>query len=341
MLETVMTLCGLPGVSGREEKVRDYILERVMSRADSIETDAMGNLLVFKKGAVTPQRRIMLCAHMDEVGIIVTGVTEAGWLRFDFVGGVDRRVAIGKKVVLSGGAVGVIGIKAFHLVSDEEEKKVPKTGELYIDIGAADREEALTMTFLGDTGTFLPGTVQLGGDLLAAKALDDRIGCAVMLCLLEDELPCDCWFAFTVQEEVGCRGAQTAAYTVEPDIALVLEGTTAADLPGVDSGKQVCCVGKGVVVPFMDKGTIYDKDLYKILMALADENGIAVQTKRAIAGGTDARAVQRSRGGVRTAGLACALRNIHSPLCIGHTGEFEDMLTLAKKFLEKAAKEEL
>ena len=337
MLDTLKTLCYLSGVSGAEDEVRDYILERVMPHADELSSDAMGNLIVFKKGARTTERRLMLCAHMDEVGLIVTGYTEEGYLRFDCVGGIDRRVLIGKRVYVGPErADGVIGIKAYHLV-DKEESKVPKVDELYIDVGCTSREKAQQTAALGDRCVFYDSIVEFGGGFLKAKAIDDRVGCAAMIKLIESELPCDAYFAFTVQEEVGTRGAKTAAYNVRPDVTLVLEGTTATDLPDIGEGKIICHAGDGVVIPFMDGGTVYDRGIYAQLTRIADEHGIKHQTKRRVAGGTDAAAVQRSRAGVRTAALACAVRNIHSPAGVGKISEFEDLLRLAKLFMEDFA----
>lgn len=338
MLDTIKTLCALSGVSGAEDEVRDYILERAMRFADEIQTDAMGNLLVFKKGTVQPAQRIMLCAHMDEVGMIVTGYGDDGYLKFDFVGGVDRRVILGKRVYVGKDRIpGVIGVKAYHLVKRGEEKSVPKTDELYIDIGAKTTDEAKKLVELGERCVFDDSVLEFGNGYLKAKAIDDRFGCAAMLKLLEEELPCDTWFAFTVQEEVGCRGAHGAAFKLAPDIALVLEGTTAADLPSVEESKQICRLGNGPVITFMDRGTIYDVELRKTLVRLADANGIAWQTKEMIAGGTDASVVQRSREGVRTAIVAAAVRNIHSPACVAHIGDMENALVLARLFLKEMA----
>ena len=340
MIETLKTLCMLSGVSGMEDEVRDYILERAMPYADEIHTDAMGNLMVFKKGIVHPQQRIMLCAHMDEVGLIVTRFEEDGYLRFQFIGGVDRRVVLGKRVYVGKERIpGVIGLKACHLVSREEEKNVPKVEELYIDIGAKTKEEAQKLVELGDRGVFEDSVVEFGDGYLKAKAIDDRCGCAVMLKLIEEELPCDTWFAFTVQEEVGARGAMGAAFRLKPDIALVLEGTTAADLPYVEEGKQICRLGKGPVLTYMDRGTIYDRELRALLIRLAEENGIVWQTKEQIAGGTDGRVIQRSRDGVQTAIIAVAVRNIHSPASVVHTGDAENALRLARLFLREMGKQ--
>lgn len=188
MLDTIKTLCALSGVSGAEDEVRDYILERAMRFADEIQTDAMGNLLVFKKGAVQTAQRIMLCAHMDEVGMIVTGYGDDGYLKFDFVGGVDRRVILGKRVYVGKARIpGVIGVKAYHLVKRGEEKSVPKTDELYIDIGAKTTDEAKKLVELGERCVFDDSVLEFGNGYLKAKAIDDRFGCAAMLKLLEEE----------------------------------------------------------------------------------------------------------------------------------------------------------
>ena len=340
MLELLRTLCALNGVSGDEDQVRDFIRAQAAPCADSLRTDALGNLIVFKKGRKSGGPRLLLCAHMDEVGVIVTRATDEGFLKFDFVGGVDRRVAIGKPVVLGPDRVpGVIGLKAIHLVSREEEKKVPKTDALYLDIGAADKEEALSKVPLGTCGAFVGPPEELGDGLLKAKAIDDRVGCAVMLELLKEELPLDVTFAFTAQEEVGTRGAFGAAFSVSPDIALVLETTTAADLPGVEGARRVCAPGKGPVISYMDGGTIFDRALFQTLCRLAEEHDIPWQTKEYIAGGNDAHAVQRSRAGVRVAALSAAVRYLHAPASVGSIRDFEDILRLTRLFLAELARD--
>jgi endoglucanase len=338
MLDTIKQLCALPGVSGWEDSVRDYIKTRVSPHAD-IRTDALGNLIVFKKGLKTTSKKLVLCAHMDEVGLIVTGVTEDGFVKFSSVGGIDRRVLMGKRVYIGEkGVFGVVGNKAYHLVSREDREKIPALDAMYIDIGAASRDAAEKLVSLGDIGVFDPGIVAFGDGYIKAKALDDRVGCAVLLRLIESPLPVDCTFVFTVQEEVGTRGAYAAAFSEAPDIALIVEGTTAADLPSVPAGKQVCALDKGVVIPFMDGSTVYDKELYALLTQLAGDNGIPWQTKTTISGGTDAGAVQRSRGGVMAAGIAAPLRNLHSPACVGCTRDFEAVYKLAALFLEEMGK---
>lgn len=333
--ETLMELCRLPGVSGREDAVREYIVSALQPYADEMITDAMGNLLVHIPGARKASKKVMLAAHMDEVGIIVTGFTEDGYLKFDFVGGVDRRVVIGKQVFVGDRALpGIIGLKAIHLVSPEERSRIPKTQEMYVDIGACSREEAEKLVSLGDVGTFDLHVQEFGSGFLRAKAIDDRVGCALMVELAKGGLPVDCWLAFTVQEEVGTRGATVAAYRLQPDTALILEGTTAADLPSQRGNEKVCAPGKGPVIPFMDGGTIYDRGLFRQLSGLAEEKGIPWQTKTWISGGTDASAIQRSGVGAHVAAISAAVRYIHSPSCVGCLEDFDNMARLVRAYLE-------
>lgn len=338
MLNELKTLCSLSGVSGFEDDVRSYLIREARPYADSIRVDAMGNLILFKKGAKSTGNKLMLCAHMDEVGMIIRSVTEEGYLKFSFVGGVDRRVAIGKRVLVGPEKVpAVVGIKAYHLVSRDEEKSVPKADAMYLDLGAKEKADAEQLVKPGDCAVFDSDCVEFGNGFFKAKAIDDRVGCAIMLALLREELPLDVTFVFTVQEEVGTRGAFGAAFSVTPEIALVLETTTAADIPSTQEHQRVCSPGKGPVIPYMDGGTIYDRALFERLRALAQEHQIPWQTKHYISGGTDARAIQRTKQGVRVAGLAAAIRYLHAPAGVGCVRDFDDMLRLTRLFLADIA----
>ena len=340
MRSELFELCRLSGVSGDEDRVREYIRHKAAPYAESMRTDAMGNLIVFKKGAKSTGNKLLIAAHMDEVGIIVTRITDDGFLKFDFVGGVDRRVAIGKPVVLGENNIpGIIGLKAIHLVKRDEMKKTPKTDALYIDIGAKNKEEALKLVQPGTYGCFVGEPEEFGNGLLKAKAIDDRAGCAIMLSLLKQELPMDVTFAFTVQEEVGTRGAFGAAFSVTPEIGLVLETTTAANLPDVEPHRQVCAPGKGPVISYMDGGTIYDRPLFEKLRDLAEANDIPWQTKEYIAGGNDARTIQRTKAGVRVAAISAAVRYLHAPASVGCMVDFEHMERLVMLFLKDLAQE--
>ena len=340
MLEELKTLCRLSGVSSREDQVRDYIRTQAQPWADEIRIDALGNLIVTKRGAKSAPGHLMLAAHMDEVGLMVDRIHEDGTLGFQFVGGVNRQVVIGKKIYLGENRVpAVVGMKPIHLTTAKERKEVPKTDKLYLDIGCTSKEEAEALVSLGDVGVFSDDVAEFGRGLLKAKAIDDRVGCAVLLDLLRQELPMDVTFVFTVQEEVGTRGAFGAAFSVKPKIALVVEGTTAADLPGLEGGERVCSVGKGPVLPYMDGGTIYDRELFLILRRLAEEHQIPWQTKEYLSGGTDGRAIQRSRSGVRVAGLAAAVRYLHAPSSVASVSDYEAMIQLARLFIDAVARE--
>ena len=341
LIDTLKTLCALPGVSSCEDAVRDYIKKEITSYADSIRTDTMGNLIAVKRGERPGKMTLMLAAHMDEVGLMVHTITDEGYLKFSPVGGIDRRVLIGKRVLVGEKAIpGVIGLKAYHLTSSEEEKKVPKLTEFYIDIGARDGTEAKALVKPGDVAVFDSDVLEFGNGFLKAKAIDDRIGCAVMVELMKRPLPMDCTFVFTVQEEVGTRGAFGAAFSVKPDIALVLEGTTAADLPAMPAHQKVCAPGKGPVIPYMDGGTVYDRELFQLLRSLAENHGIPWQTKEYISGGTDARTIQRSREGVRVAAISAAVRYLHTPSSVASITDFDQILCLAEHFIAAVAEME-
>ena len=341
LIDTLKTLCALPGVSSCEDAVRDYIKKEITSYADSIRTDTIGNLIAVKRGERPGKKALMLAAHMDEVGLMVHTITDEGYLKFSPVGGIDRRVLIGKRVLVGEKAIpGVIGLKAYHLTTAEEEKKVPKLKEFYIDIGAKDSEQAKTLVKPGDAAVFDSDVLEFGNGFLKAKAIDDRIGCAVMVELMKRPLPMDCSFVFTVQEEVGTRGAFGSAFSVKPDIALVLEGTTAADLPAMSARERVCAPGKGPVVPFMDGGTVYDRELFQLLRSLAEKNDIPWQTKEYISGGTDARTIQRSREGVRVAAISAAVRYLHIPSSVASISDCNQILSLAEHFIAAVAEME-
>ena len=336
MLETLKTLCSLNGVSGSEDDVREYIVSRAKDHTDEVITDVMGNVIVSKKGLKKPDKKIVLCAHMDEVGVIITSITDDGFLKFGKAGGFDNRVILGKAVKIGKDQVqGVIGCKAIHLVKVKDREKPMEIEDMYIDIGAGNRKEAEKLVSLGDTGAFDEDVREFGNGYIKAKAIDDRFGCAVLLELIKSKLPIDCTFVFTVQEEVGLRGAYTAAYHTDPDITLIVEGTSAADLPSVPENKKVCKVGNGPVIPFMDNGAIYNKEIHSLLTGLADKKEIPWQTKTYIAGSTDGSAFQKTRAGVKTAGIAAPIRNLHSPTCVGKISDMEAVLKLVGLFLEK------
>lgn len=329
-------LTGLSGVSGNENDVRSYIRERIAPLCDRVETDTMGNLMAFKRGTGNTGKTLMLCAHMDEVGLIVSRITDEGFLKFKTVGGIDPRVLISKRVLVGKQALpGVIGRRAIHLLSPEERKKAPKIKELYVDIGAADKEEAEAKTCVGDYMVFDSRFVPFGDGLVKAKALDDRAGCAILLELAGEPCVWDRCFAFTVQEETGLRGARLCARRVRPDMALVLEATTCSDLPGTDRNVMSTRLGGGAAVTLIDGATSYNQELARSLYALAQRRGIPVQFKQTATGGNDAGIIHVSAGGILTAALSVPARYIHSPVSVISLADYQAVKDLTRLWIQE------
>ena len=309
--ELVKSLCDIDGVSGNEEQVREYIESLVKDHCEC-RTDARGNLICFKKGKKTPAKKIMLSAHMDEVGFVVTGIDDDGFLLFSPVGGIDSRVVIGKRVRLESGIPAIVGTKPIHMQSADEQNTPLKLSDMYLDIGAKNKEDALESVQLGDHAAFFSNTVLFGNDRIKAKALDDRAGCACLIQLLQQEAEYDFTACFTVCEECGKSGADNAAFSVQPDIAIVVECTTAADVHGVSELNQVVNQGQGPCLSFMDNGCIYDRALFRKGLAIAKENNIPCQVKRAVAGGNDSAVIQVTGAGVKVMAVSMPGRYIHS-----------------------------
>ncbi len=336
MIELLKKLCLTDGVSGNEGKVSKIIIDEIKDYAE-VKTDAMGNIIAFKKGKKTPLSKIMIDAHTDEVGLIITGITNDGFLKFSVVGGINPSALMCKKVMIEGKTVGVIGSKPIHLCLGEEKETPPKADSLYIDIGASSKEEALEYVRLGDTAAFISEFAVLGKDTIKAKALDDRVGCAVLVSMIKNYDEYDFYATFTVQEEVGCRGARTAAFSVTPDFAICLEATTAADLSGVAEEDEVCKLSNGPAVSFMDKATLYDRKLYDTALSL----NTPCQTKAAVAGGNNSGAVHLSKEGVRTIALSVPCRYIHTGSCVCNVSDIENLNKLATKLCSKICSGEI
>ena len=335
MMEMLKTLCNLCGASGREDKVREFILSEITPYAEC-RVDALGNIIATKKGKNPAKVRVTADAHMDEVGVIATHIDEGGFVRFATVGGIETPALLGKRFVFENGAEGVVCSKPTHLCDAAEKKVLPKVDSLCIDLGADSKDAALKMVSIGETAVFAPDYKQMG-KLICTKALDDRAGCAVLIRLLKEEAEYDFTATFSTQEELGLRGAKVAAYNSAPEAAVIIEGTTAADVPESSGANKVCLVGSGAVLSFMDRSTMYDKKLYDDGRRLAEENGIACQTKTVVAGGNNAGAYHISCGGVRTASISLPCRYIHSSSSVASPEDFENVYRLAKLMIEKLA----
>lgn len=340
MLKHLEKLCNLCAVSGNESSVRNYITEVLKdNKSVSWQIDPLGNLLVEKKGKMPAPHKLMISAHMDEVGLIITYANSDGTLCIAPVGGVDANVVAGRQVLIGEKhLLGVIGMKPIHLLSKEEKDTPPKFGKLVLDIGVDNAKEATEIAPPGTYAYFAPDYQKFGENRICSKAIDDRAGCAVLLSLLEQESLYDFTAAFLVQEEIGLRGATTAAYTVAPEFALVLEATTAADIAGTSGEAQVCALGKGPVVSFMDRSTLYDRTLYQLAFQLCKEHHIPCQTKSRIAGGNDSGAIHVSRGGVRTLAVSLPCRYLHSPSCVADLTDLEQLAKLIPLLAEEIQK---
>ncbi len=348
LFDLLKELSDLPGASGAEDAVRDRIARALKGHVDELRVDALGNLIALKKGTGSDGRKLAILAHMDEVGLIVTGADEQGYLKFDSLGGVDPHVLIAKRVKVGpDGIPGVIGYKPIHLQKKEEREKRVEMKDLRVDIGAKDDKEALSKAPLGTAIHFetdahfigeppeLPedGSLPAKGRLLG-KAFDDRVGCMALIAVLRGpRMPYDLYGVFTILEEEGLRGARTAAWGVEPDAALVLESTVADDLPREEDLSPTTRLGYGPAITIMDRRTITAPRLTSYLMAQADEAGIPLQVKQPRVGGTDAMAVQVSRGGVPVAILAVPSRYIHSPVSVIEMEDVNNLLKLLDKAL--------
>ena len=336
--DTLAALSDLHGVSGVEDEVRDFIIKEIKPYCDEVSVNGTGSVIAFKKGRNTPENKLMLCAHMDEVGLIVTDVAENGLLKFAAVGGIDDRVLCGTPVLVGENKLpGVIGAKPIHLLEGDEKSKAPEIKDLYIDIGALTKEEAMQNVLPGDYAVFDTNFGQFGDGLLKGKAIDDRAGCAVLMEILKRDLECDMYFVFSSMEEVGLRGAKCAAFTLAPDMAIVVESTTAADIPGVDECSKICEVGEGAVISFMDRRTIYDRGMLKMVQRIANDRGIKWQFKKGVTGGNDSGSIHNSRGGVRTAAISLACRYLHSPCGVISESDLNAVCELVHALAEKAA----
>lgn len=330
------------GPSGCEEEVREIIenyVDRNMPAGAEMWRDQNGGLFLHVKNEGKP--KLMVSAHMDEVGFMVTHIEENGLLRFGCVGGIDPIVLTAKRVIFEDGKKGTVIAKPVHLLAADERDKKPKLDNLLVDIGATSRKDAQSRTFVGEYFTFDTPYVEYGEGFIKGKALDDRLGCAIMCKVIEDikngelESQFDLYFAFTCREEVGFSGAFGAAHAIKPDFGIVIESKAVADVAGVGEQKKVCELGQGAVVSFADLGTIYDRDFVRHIMDLCDKKGIKYQVHRVVSGGNDSANIQKSAGGCRVALLSAASRYIHSPADVVHWDDLDAIYKALKEVIRE------
>lgn len=306
MYELIKQLVNLYGATGREHGVSDAIEAMVRDCVDSVTRDAMGNLICEKRGTAANGKRIMLSAHMDHIGFIVVAVEKEGFLRVMPVGGIGLAVSRTRHISFENGVQGVI------VQEPVREGETPAMKHMFIDIGAADEAEALSMVSIGDVAVYANDCFRLGAHRVAAPAMDDRVACALLVSLLKDlpETRDTVIAVFSTQEEVGCRGAKTAAFAVAPDVGIALDVTANGDTP--ETRLPAVKLGDGAAVKVMDRGSISNPELVQELLAAGERAGVKTQREVLPFGGTDAGAMQLSRGGVRVGTLSIPCRYVHS-----------------------------
>jgi endoglucanase len=309
---------------------------------DEIQVDGLGNMITLKRGTGRDRLKVMAAAHMDEVGLMITGHDGNGGLGFRPVGGILDVALAGKRVQVGPDLVpGVIGLKPIHLLKGDEARRQVKKDSLVIDVGAANKEEAQGVAKVGDVATFLTPFIDMGPTFMG-KAFDDRAGCAVLIELVRGEPAAfDLYAVFTVQEEVGLRGARVAAYTVEPNAAIVLDCTPANDMPKEKDLSPNTLLGRGPAIYVMGGRTFSDRRLVELLMEAGDQDGIPYQIRQPGGGGTDAGSIQLVREGVPAVSVSVPGRYIHSPAAIISRDDFENTPRLVRAALSRLTRDTL
>lgn len=334
-LNILKKLCLANGVAGNEENVSEKIIAEISKLDVEYSVDSLGNIIVLKRGKNRPLTRLMVSCHMDEVGLIITKITKEGYLGFDTVGGIDAKILPASFVFVGKNQIpGVIASKPVHLQKKSDISEETDVESLLIDIGAKNKEEAEKFVNLGDTATFNSIFDEFENRIIS-KALDDRIGCFLLINLIRQDLEYDTYFVFTTQEEIGLRGAQVAAYTVNPQAALILEATTANDIEGIEDHKKVCILGNGPAVSFMDRRNFYCKEYFDLAIKTAKENNLNIQIKCGINGANDSGSISVSREGVKTLALSIPCRYLHCSASIICKNDLDHMFLLSSVLINK------
>lgn len=327
------------GPSGCEQEVRRVLARALRDKVDRLQTDALGNLIAFKRGTgPEPRLKVMVDAHTDEVGLMITRIEKNGTLGFRAVGGIDDRLLLAKGVIVGEKRLpGVILAPPVHLTKKEQREQVIKIEQLAIDIGATSEEEAKELVRLGDYAVLDTRFQVLGEDglrVVKGKAFDDRAGCAVAAALAEGQYAVDLYLSFSAQEEMGMRGARVAAFRIEPDMAFALEGTVCDDMPKDQDVSPTTRLGQGPAITLMDRSFIADKRLVRLLIDTAEAHGLPYQFKQPGIGGTDAGAIHLSKAGVPSVAVAVPCRYIHAPVSLMSRNDFDHTVALMRAALQ-------
>jgi len=336
-LERLSNACGVPG---REAEIRALMNDLLGPHVDEIHEDKLGNIVAVKKGERKPQK-VMLAAHMDEIGLLVKSITNEGFLHFAKLGGIDDRVLMAQKVMVyteKGPLHGIIGSKPPHIQKEEERKKVVMYDQLFIDVGANSKDEASKRGVkVGDSVGFDAKFARVSNDVVIGKAFDDRVGCAVMIESLKalKRLDCAVYAVGTVQEEVGLRGAGTAAFGIDPDIGIALDVTVAGDTPGVKEVEAPIKMRQGPSLTVADSGLIAHPKTLRLMIDAAEENKIPYQLEAGLPGSTDAARISLTRQGVPSGTICVPARYIHSPISLISLKDAEDAVKLTLATLQR------
>jgi endoglucanase len=342
-VEMLEQLSNTSGVAGREEPVKILMKTLLKPHVDEIREDKLGNIIGIKRGRKDAPK-VMLAAHMDEIGLLVKTISKEGFIRFTKIGGIDDRILSAQKVKVytdKGSLPGIIGSKPPHIQKPEDRKKVVTYDQLFIDVGAKNRDEAKNMGLrIGDPIGFDITFAKVGTDIVIGKAFDDRAGCAVMVETLKrlDQTECTLFVVGTVQEEVGLRGATTAAFGIYPDVGIALDTTVAGDVPGVKEVEAPIKLNKGPVITVADYGLITHPKVLRLLIDVAEEQTIPYQLETGLPGRTDAASISLTREGVPSGVISVPTRYIHSPTSLLSLDDAENTIKLTMSALHNLHK---
>jgi putative aminopeptidase FrvX len=341
--ELLKRLTEAAGIPGYEDRLRAIVIPELQATCDEVSVDALGNVVGIKRGVGEgPRRKVMLAAHIDEIGFMVKHVSDDGFLRLQPLGGFDPRSLFQQRVIVHAGdgqdyrGVLAPAAKPAHLLSEAERGKSPQVGEFYVDL-ALPAERVKAAVGLGDMVT-LDRTTEEIGDCVVGKAMDDRLSVFVMLEAVRAlrSTNCDIYVVATTQEEVGLRGAITSAYAIDPDISIALDVTLAMDLPGAPVEDRVTKLGAGTAIKLMDGASISHPKLVRFFRDTAEREGIPYQLEILPRGGTDAGAMQRARGGNAAITLSTPTRYVHTVNEMGHKTDIQAGIDLLARVLESA-----
>lgn len=330
-------ICAIPGAPGHEHQIRSYISELIQSHVDELYTDSIGNLVAVKKSIKTDAPKVMVAAHMDEIGFIVTHIDEKGFVRFHTLGGFDPKTLTSQRVLIHGkkDIVGVMGSKPIHVMTPEERNAVPKITDYFIDTGYS-KTELLEYIQVGDVITRERDLIEMGA-CVNSKSLDNRVSVYILVeALMQTKaLPCDLYAVFTVQEEMGGRGAVVASHKINPDVGIALDTTIAYDVPGARGQEMITKLGEGTAIKIMDSSIISDPRLVSFMKNVAEKEHVKYQTEILTGGNTDAGPMQRNgKNGSVAGAISIPTRHIHQVIEMAHKEDIDNSIKLLKACLE-------